>query len=65
MVTTIEVPSMVCDACVRTITTAIQAQLPQAQVQADLATHQLTVQAESAPEQIRELIVAAGHEVAA
>ncbi|MGB0564685.1 MAG: heavy-metal-associated domain-containing protein [Spirulinaceae cyanobacterium] len=65
MVTTIKVPSMVCDACVRTLTSAIQSQLPTAQVQADLTSHSLTVQAESTPEQIRELIVAAGHEVAA
>ncbi|NEO88120.1 MAG: heavy-metal-associated domain-containing protein [Spirulina sp. SIO3F2] len=63
MAVQVKVPSMVCAACVRTITTAIQAQFPTAQVQTELETHLVTVQAEITPEQLQAVIVEAGHEV--
>jgi copper chaperone CopZ len=56
---------MVCEKCVNTITNAIQAQFPEATVQANLETKQLQVEGVSTPEQIQTLIVDAGHEVAA
>lgn len=37
------VSDMTCEHCVRTITAAVQALDPQARVQADLATHRVTV----------------------
>lgn len=60
----ITVPSMVCQACVKTITNEIKANTPSAIVEADLTQHQLTVDADLNLEQVKAMIVAAGHEVA-
>lgn len=40
-----EVQDMTCGHCVRTITQAVQALDPQAQVQIDLATHRVAIEA--------------------
>ncbi len=60
----LKVPSMVCGACVKTITAAITAHLPTATVSADLEHHLLTVTEATDPQQVKGWIEAAGHEVA-
>lgn len=65
MTVQVKVPSMVCNACVRTLTTVIQAKFPTAQVQTELTQHLVTVDAEITPEQLQTIIIEAGHEVEA
>lgn len=48
MKTELIVSDMTCNHCVQTITQAVQAIAPDAQVQADLPTHRVTVQSGSA-----------------
>ncbi|TVQ54078.1 MAG: copper chaperone [Spirulina sp. DLM2.Bin59] len=60
----LKVPTMVCSACVKTITTAITNHLPTATVSADLDRHLLTVTEATDPQQVQGWIEAAGHEVA-
>jgi copper chaperone len=64
MLIQVNVPSMVCQACVKTITNEIKANDPTATVEADLSQHQVTVNADLDPEQVKAMILAAGHEVA-
>ena len=64
MTINLKVPSMVCDGCVTTVKEAIMTQEPQAKVDIDLDTKQVTVETEASEASIRQMIVAAGHEVA-
>lgn len=61
----LKVPTMVCGACVKTITAAITAHLPEATVSADLDQHIVTVTEVSDLQQVQGWIEAAGHEVIA
>ncbi|MDB9311596.1 heavy-metal-associated domain-containing protein [Spirulina sp. CS-785/01] len=63
MTVQVKVPSMVCDACVNSITNAITSNLPNAKVQANLDTKQVTVETNEGESKIREMILDAGHEV--
>ncbi|MDB9495306.1 heavy-metal-associated domain-containing protein [Spirulina major CS-329] len=64
MLIQIHVPSMVCQACVKTITNAIKANDPAAMIEADLSQHQVTVDGALDLEQVKAMILAVGHEVA-
>ncbi|WP_144635604.1 heavy-metal-associated domain-containing protein [Bordetella genomosp. 13] len=57
------VPDMTCGHCVKTITEAVQAVAPGAQVHVDLATHQVRVDGASQAEPVRDAIREAGYDV--
>ncbi|WP_019939561.1 heavy-metal-associated domain-containing protein [Bordetella sp. FB-8] len=56
------VPDMTCGHCVKTITSAVQAVAPAAQVTADLASHRVAIEGADA-QRAREAIEDAGYEV--
>ena len=56
------VPDMSCGHCVSSITKAVQAVAPAAQVSTDLATHRVTVEGAPDAEAIRKAIADAGYE---
>ncbi|MGK7929724.1 MAG: heavy-metal-associated domain-containing protein [Spirulina sp.] len=58
----IKVPSMMCDGCVKAISTEIQANLPEAKIEADLENKIVTVETTASKAAIAEMIAAAGHE---
>jgi copper chaperone len=58
------VPDMTCGHCVKTITSAVQAVAPAAQVRTDLASHRVTIEGADAA-QARAAIEEAGYEVQA
>ena len=55
------VPDMTCGHCVKTITRAVQAIDPKAQVQADLATHSIGVTSTASTASLSAAIAAAGY----
>ncbi|ARP95400.1 heavy-metal-associated domain-containing protein [Bordetella genomosp. 13] len=57
------VPDMTCGHCVKTITEAVRAAAPEAQVQADVATHQVRVSGTQRGEAVRAAIREAGYDV--
>ena len=57
------VPSMVCDGCVTTIREAITTHEPNAKVEVNLDTKQVTVDTEASEESIKQIITAVGHSV--
>lgn len=59
----LNVPSIVCDGCVSTITASIQQQDSSAKVAADVETKQVRVETTADAASIRQAILAAGHEV--
>lgn len=58
----IKVPSMMCDGCVKAISTEIKSNLPEAQIEADLEQKLVTVETTASKTAIVEMIAAAGHE---
>ncbi len=62
---TLKVSGMTCGGCIAAVTRAIQAQDPQAQVQADLATQVVTLETTLPPELASGLITDAGFPVSA
>lgn len=58
-----KVPSIVCDGCITTIKDAITTHEPNAKVEANLDTKQISVDTEASEESIKQVITAAGHEV--
>jgi copper chaperone len=60
---TLRVSGMTCGGCINAVIRAVQAQDPQAQVQADLATQIVTLETTLAPELAAELITDAGFPV--
>lgn len=56
-------PTMTCGHCVKAVTAAVQSVDPQAQVQCDLATHQVTVDTAADASAIRAAVVEAGYEI--
>ena len=58
-----KVPSMVCDGCATTVKEAITTQEPNAKVEVNLDTKQVTVDTEASEESIRQVITAVGHSV--
>ena len=63
MAINLKVPSMVCDGCVTAVTEAIKTHEPQAKVDINLDTKQVTVETEASEASIKQIITAAGHEV--
>ena len=61
---TLKVSGMTCGACINALTRAVQAQDPQARVQADLATQAVTLETSLSPELAAGLITDAGFPVA-
>jgi copper chaperone len=57
----IKIPDMACGDCVETITKAVVAIDPQAQVAANTNTKQVTVETEASESSVKEAIVAAGY----
>lgn len=60
---TLKVSGMTCGGCINAVTRAVQAQDPQAQVQADLATQLVTLETSLSPELASGLIAEAGFPV--
>ena len=59
----LKVPSMVCEGCVTAIKDAITGHEPNAKVEVNLDTKQVTVDTEASEESIKQVITAVGHEV--
>jgi copper chaperone len=59
----LKVPSMVCDACVKSVTQAIKTHEPEAKVDINLETKQVKVDTEASEESIKQIITAVGHTV--
>ncbi len=59
--TTFQIPAMSCGHCVRSITEAVQATDPAAQVQADLASHSVQITSSTPPEVLAAALTAAGY----
>ena len=57
-------PAMTCGHCVKTVTATVQRLDPQAQVQADLATHQVRVDTTAAREAVVQALAAEGYPAA-
>ncbi len=64
MTITLKVPSMVCDGCVSTVKDAILTHEPKAKVEIDLDSKQVNVDTDASEASIKQVITAAGHEVA-
>lgn len=60
---TLKVSGMTCGGCISAVTRAIQAQDPQAKVQADLATQVISLETSLSPELSAGLITDAGFPV--
>jgi copper chaperone len=60
---TLKVSGMTCGGCISAITRAVQAQDPQAQVQADLATQSVSLETALTPELVTQLLEDAGYPV--
>jgi copper chaperone len=60
---TLKVSGMTCGGCINAVTRAIQAQDPQAKVQADLPTQVVSLETSLSPELAAELITDAGFPV--
>ena len=58
-----KVPSMVCEGCVTTVKDAILTHEPNAKVDIDLDTKQVTVDTEASEASIQQVITAVGHTV--
>ncbi len=63
MTINLQVPSMVCDGCVTVVTEAITTHEPEAKVQINLDTKQVSVETNASEASIKQAIVAAGHTV--
>ncbi|NJK34021.1 MAG: heavy-metal-associated domain-containing protein [Oscillatoriales cyanobacterium SM2_2_1] len=61
----LSVPTIACDGCIEAITKALTQADPQAQVQGDRVTKELTIQTQLSATQVRAVIQSAGHEVGA
>ncbi|MEM7758165.1 MAG: heavy-metal-associated domain-containing protein [Cyanobacteria bacterium P01_A01_bin.40] len=59
----LQVPSMVCDGCVTVVKEAIITAEPNAKVEINLDTKQVTVDSQASEASIRQVITAAGHTV--
>jgi len=64
MTVQLKVPNMACGACGKTITKAVQAIDPNAEVKTDPKTKQLTVETQASESSVREAIAAAGYPAA-
>jgi copper chaperone len=60
---TLKVSGMTCGGCINAVTRAVQAQDPQAKVQADLATQVVSLETSLSPALAAELITDAGFPV--
>lgn len=63
MIINLQVPSMVCDGCVKVVKEAIINQEPQAKVEINLDTKQVKVDTNASEASIKQIITAAGHTV--
>jgi len=60
---TLNVPSIMCDACVSTVSKAIAKVDPGAKVSADIDKKEVTVETASSEADVRQAITSAGHTV--
>lgn len=63
MTINLQVPSMVCDGCVTVVKDAIITHEPNAKVDIDLDTKQVTINTEASEASIKQVITAVGHTV--
>lgn len=63
MTITLKVPSIACEVCAKTITTAIKNNEPAAEVTVDVADKIVTVETQASENQIKKAIIAAGHTI--
>ncbi|MFA5662750.1 heavy-metal-associated domain-containing protein [Castellaniella sp.] len=63
MKATFVVHDMTCNHCVQTITRAVQSLSADARVQADLASHRVTIEAPVDASQLQQAIAAEGYDV--
>ena len=63
MTINLKVPSMVCDGCVTSVKDAITTHEPNAKVEIDLETKQVSVDTEASEASIKQVITAIGHTV--
>ncbi len=63
MKTTLNVPSIACEVCAKTITNAIRNLDSQAQVNIDVANKIVDVESQKSETEIKEVIIDAGHEI--
>ncbi|MEM6613458.1 MAG: heavy-metal-associated domain-containing protein [Cyanobacteria bacterium P01_C01_bin.72] len=63
MIINLKVPSMVCEGCVDIVKKAIATHEPQAKVEIDLESKQVTVDTDASESSIRQIITAAEHTV--
>ncbi|MGK7944401.1 MAG: heavy-metal-associated domain-containing protein [Microcystaceae cyanobacterium] len=63
MTTTLKVPSIACDGCAKTITEAIQSNIPSADVSVDVANKIVTIETQASEEELKKVITETGHTV--
>ena len=61
---TLNVPSIKCDGCAETITKELKVHDAEANVKVDVAAKKVEVDSQMSEESIKQVITAAGHEVA-
>lgn len=59
----LQVPSMVCEACAKTVTQAVQSVDAGAKVSIDLASKTVTIESAASLAAVQQAIAEAGHEV--
>lgn len=57
-------PDMTCGHCVKTVTQTVQKLDPQAQVQADLSTHRVTIETRVDPQAVKAALAEEGYPAA-
>ena len=57
----LKIPDMACGACAETITKAVQAIDPQAQVAADTQSKRVTIETQASESSVKNAIVSAGY----
>jgi copper chaperone len=63
MTISLQVPTIVCDGCVDTITKQLRKNLPEAQVTIDLNTKTVSVETQASEATVKEIITSTGHTV--
>ncbi len=64
MLITLNVPSIACEVCAQTIKDALVKNLPSSIVEVDVTSKIVTVETTASEQQLRDVIVSVGHELA-
>ncbi len=57
----LNIPTIVCEGCIETITKALKELDPQAQISANLASKTITIETTASPDAVRSAIINTGH----